>query len=388
MKIIHCSDLHLDADLRSRFDEGSAADRRAELMNTFRRLCRQARELHARAVLICGDLFDTDTPSPSAVRAVEDLVLTYSEILFFCLRGNHDSRSVLFRTREMPGNFRLFDDRWTVWELESGPEEQRSAGQRFAEQHSAGQRFAGQRKICIIGKEADDGLFTPPPLDPSNLNIVMLHGQIREGMSASDPETVPLGALRGIGIDYLALGHLHSYRSFPLDQRGTAAYSGCLEGRGFDECGECGFVLLDTDTSSGRIRSRFIPFASRNLYRVPCDVSGCVSDAEVYERISSALSSSPAQARDLVRLELTGGLEYGCSPDPALIRAEWEDGYHYFDCVDNTVPVVHSEDFLCDATLKGEFVRIVSAADDLEDKERAAILRCGLRALSGEPLFP
>ena len=378
MKIIHCSDLHLDADLRSRFDEGSAADRRAELMNTFRRLCRQAREIHARAVLICGDLFDTDAPSPSAVRAVEDLVLTYSEILFFCLRGNHDSRSVLFRTREMPSNLRLFDDRWTVWELESGPEEQRSAGQRFAE----------QRKICIIGKEADDGLFTPPPLDPSNLNIVMLHGQIREGMSASDSETVPLGALRGIGIDYLALGHLHSYRSFPLDQRGTAAYSGCLEGRGFDECGECGFVLLDTDTPSGRIRSRFIPFASRSLYRVPCDVSGCVSDAEVYERISSALSSSPAQARDLVRLELTGGLEYGCSPDPALIRAEWEDGYHYFDCVDNTVPVVHSEDFLCDATLKGEFVRIVSAAGGLDENERAAVLRCGLRALSGEPLFP
>ena len=378
MKIIHCSDLHLDADLRSRFDEGSAADRRAELMNTFRRLCRQARELHARAVLICGDLFDTDAPSPSAVRAVEDLILTYSEILFFCLRGNHDSRSVLFRTREMPGNFRLFDSSWTVWELESGSEEQRSAGQRFAE----------QRKICIIGKEAGDGPFTPPPLDPSNVNIVMLHGQIREGMSASDPETVPLSALRGIGIDYLALGHLHSYRSFPLDQRGTAVYSGCLEGRGFDECGECGFVLLDTDTPSGRIRSRFIPFASRSLYRVPCDVSGCVSDAEVYERISSALSSSPAQARDLVRLELTGGLEYGCSPDPALIRAEWEDGYHYFDCVDNTVPVVHSEDFLCDATLKGEFVRIVSAAGGLDENERAAVLRCGLRALSGEPLFP
>ena len=378
MKIIHCSDLHLDADLRSRFDAESAADRRAELMNTFRRLCRQARELHARAVLICGDLFDTDAPSPSAVRAVEDLILTYSEILFFCLRGNHDSRSVLFRTREMPGNFRLFDSSWTVWELESGSEEQRSAGQRFAE----------QRKICIIGKEADDGLFTPPPLDPSNLNIVMLHGQIREGMSASDPETVPLSALRGIGIDYLALGHLHSYRSFPLDQRGTAVYSGCLEGRGFDECGECGFVLLDTDNSSGGIRSRFIPFASRNLYRIPCDVSGCVSDAEVYERISSALSSSPAQARDLVRLELTGNLEYSCSPDPALIRAEWEDGYHYFDCVDNTVAVVHSEDFLCDATLKGEFVRIVSAAGGLDENERAAVLRCGLRALSGEPLFP
>ena len=373
MKIIHCSDLHLDADLRGRFDADSAADRRAELMNTFRRLCRKAREIHARAVLICGDLFDTDSPSPSAVRAVEDLILTYREILFFCLRGNHDSRSALFRTREMPGNFRLFDHDWTEWELVPG---------------AGGKAVAEQRKICIIGKEMDGSPFTPPTPDPANLNIVMLHGQVREGRSASDPEAIPLSALRGIGIDYLALGHLHSFRSFPLDQRGTAAYSGCLEGRGFDECGECGFVLLDADTSSGRVQSRFIPFAARSLYRVPCDVSGCVSDAEVYERMSAALLASPAQEKDLVRLELTGGLEYSCSPDPALVRAEWEDRYHYFDLVDNTSPVVRSEDFLCDATLKGEFVRIVSAADDLEDKERAAILRCGLRALSGEPLFP
>ena len=39
MKIIHCSDLHLDADLRTRFDAASAAERRAELLDTFRRLC-------------------------------------------------------------------------------------------------------------------------------------------------------------------------------------------------------------------------------------------------------------------------------------------------------------------------------------------------------------
>ena len=368
MKFIHCSDLHLDADLRSRFDAESAADRRAELMNTFRRLCRQARDLGARAILICGDLFDTDAPSASAVRAVEDLILSYGEILFFSLRGNHDGRSVLFKNREEPSNFILFGNDWDEWEADGGLTEQRT--------------------VCVAGRELNGGPFIPPVLDPANLNIVMLHGQIREGQSASDPEDIPLGTLRGIGIDYLALGHLHSFRSFPLDDRGTAAYSGCLEGRGFDECGECGFVLLDTDTPSGRIESRFIPFAARNLYRVPCDVTGCMSDTEVYESIRAALLSSPAQDKDLVRLELTGGLEYGCSPDPSLIRSEWEDRYHYFDFADNTSPVIHSEDFLCDATLKGEFVRIVSAAGGLDETERAAILRCGLRALSGEPLFP
>ena len=82
-----------------------------------------------------------------------------------------------------------------------------------------------------------------------------------------------------------------------------------------------------------------------------------------------------------------GELEYGCSPDPSFIRRQWEDRYHYFEYMSRTVPVVHSEEFLCDATLKGEFVRVVNAANGLSDRERTRILRCGLRALSGESLF-
>ena len=367
MKIIHCSDLHLDADLRSRFDQEAARQRRAELLHTFRRLCGYARRSSVGCILICGDLFDTQTPSPAAVRAVEDLICTHKEILFFCLRGNHDEGTALFSSRPQPGNCYLFSDSWTGWEL-SDPS-------------------AGGRRICITGKEPSGGPFSAPDLDPSSLNIVMLHGQVREGTAAPDAESVPLDVLRGRGIDYLALGHLHNYRSFRLDERGTAAYSGCLEGRGFDECGPCGFVLLDTDTQDGRIASRFIPFASRCLYSVPCDVTGCESDAEVYERIGIALTSSQAAEQDLVRLELTGSLEYGCSPDPALVRNEWADCYHYFDYTDSTVPVVHSEDFLCDATLKGEFVRVVSAAEDLDEAMKAKIMRCGLRALSGDSLF-
>ena len=367
MRIIHCSDLHLDADLRTKYDAASAAERRAELLDSFRRLCRYAREEDVSAVLICGDLFDTTAPSPSAVRTVEDLILGNSGILFFYLRGNHDEKPVLFRTRPKPDNLCLFKDDWTSWELSHGEEQGRS--------------------VCITGKEPSAADFTAPDLDPACLNIVMLHGQVREGYTAPDPESVPLGALRGRGIDYLALGHFHHYRSFALDERGSAAYCGCLEGRGFDECGRCGFILIETDESAHSLITRFIPFASRSLYSIDCPVTGCCSDTEVYERISRVLKASSASAADLVRLELTGELEYGCSPDPSFISKEWEGQYHYFELKDSTEPVIHSEDFLCDATLKGEFVRVVNAADGLEERERTRILRCGLRALSGETLF-
>ena len=206
MRIIHCSDLHLDADLRTKYDAAPAAERRAELLDTFRRLCRYAGEEAVSAVLICGDLFDTTSPSPLAVRTVEDLILGNSDILFFYLRGNHDERPVLFRARPKPDNLCLFGDDWTSWELSDG----RDQG----------------RRVCITGREPSAAAFTSPVLDPACLNIVMLHGQVREGYAAPEPESVPLSALRGRGIDYLALGHLHHYRSFALDERGSAAYCG------------------------------------------------------------------------------------------------------------------------------------------------------------------
>ncbi len=72
--------------------------------------------------------------------------------------------------------------------------------------------------------------------------------------------------LRGKYIDYLALGHIHSYKKERLDDRGVYCYSGCLEGRGFDECGEKGFVLLDI--TEGKIHTEFVPIAKRMLHEV------------------------------------------------------------------------------------------------------------------------
>lgn len=73
-----------------------------------------------------------------------------------------------------------------------------------------------------------------------------------------DSENLNLNRLRGKGIDYLALGHIHQHREEKLDDRGIYVYSGCLDGRGFDECGEKGFVLVET--GGGRVHTRLCRF--------------------------------------------------------------------------------------------------------------------------------
>ena len=64
-------------------------------------------------------------------------------------------------------------------------------------------------------------------------------------------ELVSLPRLQNKNIDYLALGHLHDYRFERLDSRGHYCYSGALEGRGFDELGPKGFVVVSFNNGRG-----------------------------------------------------------------------------------------------------------------------------------------
>ena len=53
---------------------------------------------------------------------------------------------------------------------------------------------------------------------------------------------------------------------------------------------------------------------------------------------------------------------------------------------DATRLVVDYSGYARDASLKGEFVRQVEMAAELDEQEKAEIIRCGIQALSGEEL--
>lgn len=109
-------------------------------------------------------------------------------------------------------------------------------------------------------------------LQKEDRNIVLLHGQVSDTMGM---DRIYLRRLRNKQIDYLALGHVHKHQEGKLDDRGKYAYSGCLEGRGFDEIGEHGFILLAVEDE---IKTEFIPFQERLIVEEKVDISAA-SDA-------------------------------------------------------------------------------------------------------------
>jgi DNA repair exonuclease SbcCD nuclease subunit len=354
--------------MTANFDKEKASERKTELLHTFQRMIQYASENGVEAVIIAGDLFDTKVVSAVARNTVYQAVINHPEMTFYYLKGNHDADSFLDHLEEIPDNLKLFD---TVWKS-----------------YTANEKTAGN--ICITGVElnADNSgtVYHTLTLDTDKFNIVVLHGQESNSAAKDHTEEISLKELKNKGIDYLALGHIHSYKKETLDARGVYCYPGCMEGRGFDECGEHGFVLLDIDEQKHTMKTEFIPIAYRNLYTVPVDISGCANTSEIAQRIHRVLEKEDIFAKHLLKIVLEGCVDVECEKDTQLLAKQFENDYYFLKIYDESRLKVDYSIFMQDESLKGEFIRTVMNQSDLSEEEKAVIVRYGMQALAGEEI--
>ena len=363
MKIIHCADLHLDSKMERNLDKENAKERKRELLATFERLVRYAADNNVEAVLIAGDMFDTSKISATTRNVVLSNITENPDINFYYLKGNHDNDNFLSGLSKVPDNLKMFDSNWSTYEEEGG-------------------------KITIsaveLTKDKSGAIYNQLVLDSGKFNIVMLHGQESESTQKDKTEVINLKALRNKGIDYLALGHVHFHKMEKLDPRATYCYPGCLEGRGFDECGEHGFVLLDIDIDAGKCTPTFIPFAKRRLYEIKVDVSDCDNTSEMLSRARNELDEVSPAATSLIKIVLDGMVDVECTKDENYICTALKDDYYYLKVKDETRLKIDIESYMSDVSLKGEFVRNVMSDSLLSEEDKKIIIRYGLLVLAGE----
>ena len=225
----------------------------------------------------------------------------------------------------------------------------------------------------------ENGMFDSLRLDPCKKNIVVLHGAISEG-AVTGGDTIGLKDAMGRGIDYLALGHYHTYSKTVIDERGYAVYCGTPEGRGFDEVGPCGISLISTDGE--HLRSEFIPTAKREMVIKRVDVSDCTSTAEVNAAIAESLKE--ISGRHLVRAVLKGKHIPELKIDTAALAMRYERDFYYIEVKDESGIIINPEDYRYDRTLKGEFIRLVLDRENISPETKDRIIRLGIGALMGD----
>ncbi len=370
MRIIHCADLHLDSRMTAGLSSEQAKERRRELLLAFRTILDRAEELQAEAVIIAGDLFDRQSCSVSTRNACIALMQEHPDIRIFYLQGNHDSGDVFERAgAKLPNLHRFSADSWISYTL-SDP------------------------SVRITGAEfTEENYFRLPEelsLKKEDYNLVVLHGQAedsrirRSGYRQGSAYVIPLRSLKDREIDYLALGHIHSRAAGRLDGRGIWCYPGCPEGRGFDECGEKGCVLLDIDPVTHSTKLSFIPIAGRIFHEISVDVTGLANGQEILRAVRKKLEEAGCIGRDLVKVILTGFTEIGEEIPMEYLTGFLESEFYFAKTENQTRLRVKEGDFVSDPSLKGEFVRRVRRAEDLTEEEKEAVIRLGIRLLIGE----
>ncbi len=358
MKFIHCSDLHLGAPHTSLPSE-KASVRGQEILYTFDRLCEYATQHEVTAIILAGDVFDVRKITKKIKERFLNAIKKCPNIDFLYLSGNHDDAIVFADQTQVPSNLKLFGNDWTSF--------------RYGNVNVQG---------VILDKLNSKGVFSSFIAQKEDVNVVVMHGQIAGYKTDGEGETISLPAIKNKCVDYLALGHYHSYSVGNIDDRGIYAYSGCLEGRGFDETGDKGFILLDID--GNKINHTFIKFASRDLFEIEFAIDSSADWFTNRENLISRLNN--LSEKSLVKVVLIGSHPIDYTIDKDEISHKLNQKFFFAKVYDKTSILVDENSYLNDPSIKGEFIRLV-ASSDLDEQLKSKVILCGLNALSGEELL-
>lgn len=353
MKILHTADLHLGSAMNTKLSPEKIKERRVELFTTFENMATHADIHGAKLFIIAGDLFDTKRLTSRDIERVIGIIAAHPKTDFLYLSGNHEKNALVESGRQLPENLKLFGKDWTYYNY---------------------------GELTVAGRsELSPDMFNTLSVVPTEKTVVVLHGAVGD---RSDENTVGLREAKERGIDYVALGHYHSYGTYEVDDRCTAVYSGTPEGRGFDECGRKGYVIIDTD--GRRVSHRFYPIAKRTIHLAQVDISYLSSRGEIQDAVAEGLRE--ISSTDIVRVVLTGRRPQSLFPDREQISARYKDSFYYFEIKDDSRTEIDPEAFKYDKSLKGEFIRLCIGDTTISDEDREDIIRTGICALLGEDI--
>lgn len=359
MRIIHAADFHLDSPFDALTPE-QAVERRAEQRRILNRLTDLVHSTRADVVLLAGDLLDGDQVYQETVEVLSR-TLGQMEVPVFIAPGNHDyyTHRSAYAANSWPDNVHIF---------RSGRLEAVELPQHNAVIHGAAFTADGRGDSLLEG-------FSVP--EDGRLHLMVLHADV-DARQGSRYCPVSTGDIAASGLDYLALGHIHTFSGVQYAGSVPWAYPGCPEGRGFDEVGVKG-VLCGQVEPGGKANLTFVPLCQRQyqIYELP------VTPQDDGESIAAKALTYAAPA-DLVRFVLVG--ESGQEGIDLTVLQQRCAGFFYsVHFRDKTRVCRDLWERRNEENLTGLFLRCMQERINGADEEQAALLqkatRFGLAAL-------
>ncbi len=327
IKILHSADWHLDSPLLFRNPEQSRylRDAAARIPGQIAAICK---EQGCDMMLLSGDLFDT-----AYTAGTLDLLrnaLQEAAVPVFITPGNHDyvGADSPWLSERWPDNVHIF----TRPVIESVAIE------------SLDCRVYG---AGFIGMDCPALLEGFTAFQTERYSVGVLHGDPKQVNSPYCPITT--AQVENSGLNYLALGHIHMGGSF---RAGTTlcAWPGCPMGRGYDELGEKGVLIVTIDDTAS---TQFIPLDTPRFYDLELPADQPLSDI-----------LPPVGNRDFYRITFTGPSE---PLDLEALQAEYVR-FPNLELRDKTTPPVDVWGTAGEDTFEGLYFKQLRDALDTEDE--------------------
>lgn len=373
VRIMHMADVHLDSPF-SRLTVEQAEARRREMRGVFTSMILYAKAQKVDIVLIAGDLFDIGYAGEETVSLITKEFERASECKFVIAAGNHDpySERSVYKLKKFPENVYIFPDA----ELD-----------RFSFEDLGVDVYGWSFTSESLG---ENPLFGKRAEQNGNIPLLCAHCDTQSANSPYAP--VNAADIERFGAAYSALGHIHRTDGLKKLRSGAVwGYSGCPEGRSYDECGAGGAYIADIERSvldTYSVRVSFVPFSVRTYEADELDMTAIMTCDEAHERIRAHVKEKKYNDKTSLRLTLRGMI----SPDAGDITdiSASELGLFSLEIKDETSPVYDTARFESDMTLKGAFYRVLAPmlqSEDENERARAAeALRIGFAALEGSDI--
>ena len=300
------------------------------------------------AVILAGDIFDSDKIAIADIRFFMDAVNSIRPIPVFFLPGTwtHDSvyQKAIFRSHQFldgkPENLYVFSH--------EVPETFRVA---------SGELAIHGRAVLPETDNPLDGIGHDPQ---AAFNVGILHTAIALPQIPLEAGSCALKRdhLEACGLDYLALGHWHSFRRYYEDAKTLVQYSGSPETLSFEE--DSGYVALVTlGGASPHIEKRRVGHYSWN------ELSLSWQDVGSAEALKKQLASL-ASPQTILKVVITGSISDKQLVDWNRVMEEMASQFAYlrFDTsqVKEELPLEELEHDYRENTVQRAFVTLVGEA--------------------------
>ena len=377
IRFVHAADLHLDSPfvgIKAVAPENVARALHDATFAAYENIIELCIDESVDALLVAGDVYDSaDRSLRAQLKFVEGLKrLDDAGIRSFVCHGNHDPLDGWEARLDYPPGCTRFGE-----DFEAVPVFEHEPGRAVVHGISYPTRDVTENLARRLGVVV---------LEP--FSIGLMHANVGNNTDHANYAPCSLEELEGTGIDYWALGHVHT-RQVLSDRSPTVVYPGNSQGRHPNEPGARGVYLVDVD-DDGTVNLDFRAVDTVRWERPALDISDMVTEQDLidglHQGMEAALKGSTGRSV-VVRIALSGrGALHGSLRQPDFIEGvvdtlngEWAERSPFAWCerIENeTAPPFNREERVEGSDFLSEVLKTADRAK--EDPEMQDRLRGGL----------